>query len=369
MGYIDDGNVHQLPDGRWYISQGGKVTFISPVAMGGQKPAGGGGLFHGNETFNQNTGQWETPLDWGKIGSMVAAGLLTAGAANALMAGGGAAAAGGGGGAAAGAGAPAAAAAATGAGAAADVGGTAALDAAWGGGAAAGGGGGAAAAGAAPLAASVMAPASVAPVAGLASGSALAAGDGVGLLAAAPGAATGLGWQTALKYGLPVVGSAVDNVLANQRANKQLQAEQSNTALTQSKLDPFRGQMQQASDAAQLERAANPPKPYGPAPGSRYAGASDPNGGYKSYTPSSTYLNTVRNAQANVMAGKGTVPNQLDPNNWGATGVSDLTAPTTAPPGSTLAAPTLSPATLIAKQRAAALAAQRRQQLYGLAAA
>ncbi len=54
--------------------------------------------------WDQNAGTWETPIDWGNILSMVAAGTLTAGAADMIMAGGTAAGAGGGGGVSAGAG-------------------------------------------------------------------------------------------------------------------------------------------------------------------------------------------------------------------------------------------------------------------------
>lgn len=63
------------------------------VGAGGvvNNAAPGGGLFHKRGQWNSETGEWDTPLDWGNILSMAIAGGLTAGAATAMMGGGAAA--------------------------------------------------------------------------------------------------------------------------------------------------------------------------------------------------------------------------------------------------------------------------------------
>lgn len=50
-----------------------------------------GGIFHQRGEWNQDTGEFDTPLDWGNILSMVVGGAITAGVASALMGGGAAA--------------------------------------------------------------------------------------------------------------------------------------------------------------------------------------------------------------------------------------------------------------------------------------
>lgn len=76
----------------YYQWPGMPKTYVSPVAMGGEKPKDTTGIFRTAPSFNQNTGDWETGLDWGNILSLVAAGVITGGAADALLSGGGAAA-------------------------------------------------------------------------------------------------------------------------------------------------------------------------------------------------------------------------------------------------------------------------------------
>lgn len=82
--------------GRLYYDIGGHRSYVSPAVRGGQRgPNGetdqayalptGGGILHGRPGWNQDTGKVESGLDWGNILSMVAAGILTAGVADALM--------------------------------------------------------------------------------------------------------------------------------------------------------------------------------------------------------------------------------------------------------------------------------------------
>lgn len=96
----------------FYVMRNGQRSYLSPVADQGLSaiPAGvGGGLAHDRAQWNADTGEWDSPWSPTKILSMVAAGTITAGAANAILAG----AAGGGGAAAAPAAATTAAAPAT----------------------------------------------------------------------------------------------------------------------------------------------------------------------------------------------------------------------------------------------------------------
>ncbi len=55
----------------------GQKWYIPP--MDSTSGMGGGGLIHGSQQWNPQTGAFDTPLDWGKILSMVAAGIITAG--------------------------------------------------------------------------------------------------------------------------------------------------------------------------------------------------------------------------------------------------------------------------------------------------
>lgn len=68
------GKLYRIIDGaKWYL----------PPASGPEDP--GGGLIHGRSQWNPQTGAYDTPLDWGKILSMVSAGIVTAGVADAIL--------------------------------------------------------------------------------------------------------------------------------------------------------------------------------------------------------------------------------------------------------------------------------------------
>jgi hypothetical protein len=68
--------------GKTYIIENGKKWYIPPS---GPMPQGGGGLIHGHMQWNGETGEYDAPLDWGKLLSYVAAGIITAGAADAAL--------------------------------------------------------------------------------------------------------------------------------------------------------------------------------------------------------------------------------------------------------------------------------------------
>lgn len=76
-----------------YVGGTSRRSYISPVAMGGQAPEDTTGIFRQGPQWNNNTGTWETPIDWGNILNVGIAGGLGAGAASAAgLFGGGAAA-------------------------------------------------------------------------------------------------------------------------------------------------------------------------------------------------------------------------------------------------------------------------------------
>lgn len=85
--FIDDGRVHQTPEGKSYISIGGKVTYISPVAMGGSAPQGGKDFFHSGYVFNQNSGDWEHRFDPTNLLSAAVGGTIAAPAVASLFGG------------------------------------------------------------------------------------------------------------------------------------------------------------------------------------------------------------------------------------------------------------------------------------------
>jgi hypothetical protein len=78
------GPVQTDAAGKPYRVIDGKKWYLPP--MQGNTGDQGGGLIHGRAQWNPETGQYDTPLDWGKILSMVAAGVITAGVANAALA-------------------------------------------------------------------------------------------------------------------------------------------------------------------------------------------------------------------------------------------------------------------------------------------
>lgn len=71
--------------GRWYqdIPGRGRV-YDSPAAYGEAPPPGGGGAFHKRTTWDQDTGQWDQGIDWGKIYGYGIGGLLGVNAGTAI---------------------------------------------------------------------------------------------------------------------------------------------------------------------------------------------------------------------------------------------------------------------------------------------
>ncbi len=80
----------------YFLMPNGQRSYVSPVAMGEKPPADNTGIFHQAPQWNQHSGNFETPFDWGNLLSMGVAGGLGAGAASAAGLFGGGASAGGG---------------------------------------------------------------------------------------------------------------------------------------------------------------------------------------------------------------------------------------------------------------------------------
>lgn len=73
--------------------EGGKKSYVSPVAMGtGTKPEDTTGIFRQRPQWNASSGKWETPIDWGNVLNVGVAGGLGAGVLSAAGLFGGAAA-------------------------------------------------------------------------------------------------------------------------------------------------------------------------------------------------------------------------------------------------------------------------------------
>lgn len=76
--------VQRDEQGRPFIwNRDGTKNYISPVAFGEQAPEDTTGIFHKRPQFNNRTGEWETPFDWGNalnigVGAGLGAGALSA---------------------------------------------------------------------------------------------------------------------------------------------------------------------------------------------------------------------------------------------------------------------------------------------------
>lgn len=76
----------------YFMLQNGQRSYVSPVAMGQDAPEDDTGILHERPQWNQDTGQWDTPFDWGNALSIGTGVALTGGVLGAAMAGGGGAA-------------------------------------------------------------------------------------------------------------------------------------------------------------------------------------------------------------------------------------------------------------------------------------
>jgi hypothetical protein len=70
--------------GKHYRTVDGQKWYLPPASGNTGDP--GGDVIHGRAQWNPKTGAYDTPLDWGKILTMVTAGIITAGAADAILA-------------------------------------------------------------------------------------------------------------------------------------------------------------------------------------------------------------------------------------------------------------------------------------------
>lgn len=74
----------------YYVTADGQRNYVSPVAMGAEPSPDETGVFHSRPEWNQESGDWETPFDWGNLLNVGVGGLLGAGALSAAGAFGGA---------------------------------------------------------------------------------------------------------------------------------------------------------------------------------------------------------------------------------------------------------------------------------------
>ena len=75
--------------GKPYLTMHGQKIYLSPVAMG--TATGGpdsGGLLHTGSQWNQDTGQWDNPINWSNLLSIGIGTALTGGALGAALGGG-----------------------------------------------------------------------------------------------------------------------------------------------------------------------------------------------------------------------------------------------------------------------------------------
>lgn len=91
----------------WYYDEGrgalyhvdgtGRKVYENVPGVASPNRPDGGGLVHGNSEWNQQTGKWDVPIDWGKVGSWAVGSALGVGALDAAGVFGGAAGGAGGG--------------------------------------------------------------------------------------------------------------------------------------------------------------------------------------------------------------------------------------------------------------------------------
>lgn len=139
--------------------------------------------------------------------------------------------------------------------------------------------------------------------------------------AGAVGTGGGMSWLSRVGLGknadtANLVKSGIGAFLGNRNKNKDRQQVQGQQELAQSRLDPYRGQMYQASDAAILDALAN--DNYAPPDrhlNNRYTQGMDlaPRA---AFTPSPVARNTAQQAMLSVAAGQ-QAPDMMDASGWG----------------------------------------------------
>lgn len=190
---------------------------------------------------------------------------------------------------------------------------------------------------------------------GAAAGGSSAAAD-VASTMAVPGT-VGTGGMMAsplARYGIPAVGDFLTSMfqtskdsaenkrqrdfLAQQaelERNQRAQFQQQDTALDESKLDPWRGTMSQVGDASKLDRLAN--STYSPVQVSRGQRGNIQTSGGATYNKSPELIAAARAAAAMILSGGGQAPSMTNPANYGRTGITPL-APPPRPPRYTMPA-------------------------------
>lgn len=77
------GGIQYDERGRPFIWLGNRRVYISPVAMGEKRPDDTTGIFRKGPQWNQYSGKWDTPIDWGNLLNIGVGAGLGAGAASA----------------------------------------------------------------------------------------------------------------------------------------------------------------------------------------------------------------------------------------------------------------------------------------------
>lgn len=82
---MDDYQLKYDEQGRPYYQLPGQPrNYVSPVAMGGKPPEDDTSIFRSRPQWDQDSGKWETPIDWGNIMNIGVGAGLGAGFTNAL---------------------------------------------------------------------------------------------------------------------------------------------------------------------------------------------------------------------------------------------------------------------------------------------
>lgn len=144
------------------------------------------------------------------------------------------------------------------------------------------------------------------------------------------------------RYGIPALGDFLTSLFSTSKDSKENQKQRDfagqqyaldrasregmatqQTALDESKLDPWRGTMSQVGDASKLDRLAG--STYTPVSVSRGPGGRVNTTGGATYNKSPELIAAAKAAAQLILSGGGRTPTMTDPANYGQTGTVDLT--------------------------------------------
>lgn len=143
------------------------------------------------------------------------------------------------------------------------------------------------------------------------------------------------------RYGIPMAGDFLTSMFSTSKDAKENQKQrdfyaqqneldrlrqrehdQQQTAVDESKLDPWRNTMSQVGNASKLDRLSG--STYTPVQVSRGQGGKIQTSGGTTYNKSPELIAAARAAAALILSGGGQAPSMTDPANYGKTGVTDL---------------------------------------------